>query len=165
MKIDSYTVPMLNQTIVADATLVIIHTPSSAVAAGSHIEILRVAVSQLSSATSQQLGVIVGTKASVFPTVTATTPVPTSPGTTASGITGGTAGAAGTAGTKATVEGAGTVTPMFEEGFNNLSGYLWIPTEEERPLILPDTAFIVKLVGTPTSLTNWNAHVTYAEVV
>jgi len=165
MQLDTYTVPMLNQTIVGDATLVIIHTPTSGVAAGSHIEILRASVSQMTSATSQQLGVIVGTKATAFGTYTATTPVPTTPGTSASGITGGTAGAAGTAGTDATAEGAGTVTPMFEEGFNNLSGWLWIPTEEERPLLLNDQAFILKLVGTPTTLTNWNAHVTYQERV
>lgn len=165
MQLDTYTVPMINQTVVADETLVIIHTPSTVTAAGSHIEILRCSVSQQGTSTSQQLGVLVGTKASAFGTYTATTPVPTTPGTTASGITGGTAGAAGTAGTDASAEGAGAVTTMFEEGFNNLSGWLWIPTEEERPFILPDQAFIVKLVGTPTTLTGWNAHVTYGEKV
>lgn len=164
MMVDTFTVPMLNQTVVADETLVIIHTPTSATAAGSHLEILRCSVSQFGTATAQMLGVIVGTKVTAFGTYTSTTPVPTTPGTTASGITGGTAGAAGTAGTDASVEGAGTVTAMFEEGFHNLNGWLWIPVEEERPLILPDQAFILKLVGTPASLVNWNANVTYREL-
>jgi hypothetical protein len=164
-ELDTYTVPMLNQTIVADATLVIIHTHATATSSGSHIEVLRCSVSQMASQTGQQLGVIVGTKASAFGTYTSTTPVPTIPGTSASGIAGGTAGAAATAGTDASAEGAGTVTPMFEEGFDNRAGWLWIPTEEERPKILPDQAFILKLVGTPTSLVNWNAHVTFREVV
>ena len=161
----TYTVPMLNQTIVADATLVVIHTASTASAAGSHIEILRASVSQNETETGQQLGIIVGTKAAAFGTYTSTTPVPKVPSGPASGITGGTSGAAASAGTDASAEGAGTVTPMFEEGFDNRNGWLWVPTEDERPLILPDIGFIIKLIGTPSTLTGWNAHVTYKELV
>jgi hypothetical protein len=159
-----YTVAMKNQTIVADATLVIIHTESTAKAAGSEIEILRCWASQVGTDTSDQIGILLGTKASAFGTYTSTTPGPHVLGGPASGIVGGTAGAEGTAGTDAAAEGAGTVTDLINDSFNNLNGYLWIPTPEERIFVAADTAFIMKIVGTPTSLTGWSAGVTYREV-
>src|SRR6266566_2023179 len=122
-----YSVTMANQTIVADATVVIIHTNTTLSTRGSKIELLRVWVSQSGTATSQQIGVIIGQKASAFGTYTSTTPGPHLIGGTISGIVGGTAGAAGTAGTDASAEGAGTVTPIIQDAFNNLNGYLWVP--------------------------------------
>ena len=157
----SYLVPMQNQTIVADATVVIIHTESTANAAGSVIQLLRAYISQSGTSTSQQLGIILGTKASAFGTYTSTTPINLFAGGPTSGITGGTAGAESTAGTDASAEGAGAVTPFIQEGFNNLTGWLWVPTPEERIIIPADTAVILKIVGTPTTLTNWNAGIVY----
>lgn len=159
-----YTVPMVNQTIVADATLIVIHTASAVATRGSAIEILRAACSQGASATSQQLGILIGLKASAFGTYTSTTPVPHYLGGNASGIAGGTAGAAATAGTDASAEGAGAVTTIIEEGFNNLNGWLWVPTPEERIVVPVDTAIILKIVGTPTALGNWNAALTFREL-
>ena len=158
-----YTVTMENQTIVADATLVIIHAASSWGTAGCLLEIVRCTISQNETETSQQLGAILARKVSAFGTYTSTTPTPHIIGAAASGITGGTAGAAATAGTDASAEGAGTVTTIHAEGFNNLNGYVWIPTPEERIWVGPDQAFILKLRGTPTTLTGWNATVTYLE--
>ena len=158
-----YTVTMENQTIVADATLVIIHAASSWGTAGCLLEIVRCTISQNETETSQQLGAILARKVSAFGTYTSTTPTPHIVGAAASGITGGTAGAAATAGTDASAEGAGTVTTIHAEGFNNLNGYVWIPTPEERIWVGPDQAFILKLRGTPTTLTGWNATVTYLE--
>jgi hypothetical protein len=155
---------MANQTIVADATLVIIHTESTANAKGSNIRILRAWVNQIGTETSDQLGVIFGTKASAFGTYTSTTPNPHWLGGGASLITGGTAGAESNAGTDAASEGAGTVTTLIQEGFNNLNGWLWIPTPEERLVIPDDTAVIVKIVGTPATLTGWCAGITYEEL-
>lgn len=160
----TYSVTMANQTIVADATLVIIHTASALTTRASIIEIERIWVSQIGTETSEQLGIIIGQKASAFGTYTSTTPAPHVLGGAASGITGGTAGAAATAGTDATAEGAGSVTTTIEEGFNNLNGYLWVPTPEERLVLGPDTAVIVKMVGTPTTLTGWCAGITYREI-
>ena len=160
----AYTVTMENQTVVADATLIIVRTAAAITTRASILEILRVTVSQQGTSTSQQLGVIFGQKASAFGTYTSTTPAPLRPGGSASGITGGTAGAAGTCGTDASAEGAGAVTTMHTEGFNNLSGFLWVPTPEERFVIPTDIAFIVKLRGTPTTLTGWNATLTFAEL-
>lgn len=158
-----YTVTMENQTIVADATLVIIHAAAAWGTAGSLLEVVRCTVSQNTSSTSQQLGVILARKVTAFGTYTSTTPVPHMIGSAASAIAGGTTGAAATAGTDASAEGAGTVTPIHVEGFNNLNGYLWVPTPEERIVLGPDQAFILKIRGTPTTLTGWNATVTYLE--
>ena len=160
----TYTVPMLNQTIVADATLVIIHADSTVASRGSTLEVLRCGISQNETETGQQLGAIFAQKASAFGTYTSTTPVPHVIGGAASAITGATTGAESTAGTDASAEGAGTVTTIFEEGFDNRNGWLWVPTPEERPIVLPDTAVIVKIAGTPTTLTGWNAFITYREI-
>ncbi len=158
-----YSVAMQNQTIVADATLAIIHTESTAGARGAIIEILRLWVNQIGTETQDQLGVIFGTKASAFGTYTSTTPAPLYIGGNASGITGGTAGAESTAGTDASAEGAGAVTAMWTEGFNNVAGYLWVPTPEERVIVPADTAIILKIVGTPATLTGWCAGINYEE--
>jgi hypothetical protein len=98
-----------------------------------------------------------------FGTYTSTTPTPHALGAAASAIAGGTTGAAATSGTDASAEGAGGVTAVHTEGFNNLSGFLWVPTPEERILVGPDQAVILKLRGTPTTLTGWNATLTYIE--
>lgn len=160
----TYTITMDNQTVVADGTLIIVRAAAAIGTRASVLEILRVTVSQQGTSTSQQLGVILGQKASAFGTYTATTPAPMRPGGAASGIAGGTAGAAATAGTDASAEGAGAVTTTLTEGFNNLSGFLWVPTPEERIVVTPDIAFIVKLRGTPTTLTGWNATLTFSEL-
>ncbi len=158
-----YTVTMENQTIVADATLGIIHAAAAWGTAGCLLEVVRVTVSQQGTATSQQLGVILARKVTAFGTYTSSTPVPAILGAAVSGIAGGTAGAAATAGTDASAEGAGAVTVLHTEGFNNLSGFLWVPTPEERVFIGPDQAFIAKIRGTPTTLTGWNCTITYLE--
>ena len=159
-----YSVAMNNQTIVADATLVIIHTESTAHARGAIIEVTRMWCNQIGTETSDQLGVIVGTKASAFGTYTSTTPTALYIGGNASGITGGTAGAESTAGTDASTEGAGAVTTFWQEGFNNVVGYLWVPTPEERIIVPSDTALILKMVGTPATLTGWCAGINYQEL-
>lgn len=159
-----YSVTMQNQTIVADATLVIIHSASAIGTRASKLEILRAWCGQVSEETSQQLGIILGQKASAYGTYTSTTPTPHDVGGAASGITGGTAGAAATAGTDASAEGAGTVTPVIYDGFNNLNGWLWVPTPEERIVVNVDTAIILKIVGTPTTLTGWSAGITFNEL-
>lgn len=159
-----YSVTMAAQTIVADATLVIVHTAAAIGTRSSIIEIERVWVSQSGTSTSQQLGVIIGQKVTAFGTYTSTTPSPHQIGGAASGIAGGTAGAAATSGTDASAEGAGAVTIIIQEGFNNLNGYLWVPTPEERFIVGPDLAVIVKIVGTPTTLTGWNAGIVFDEI-
>jgi hypothetical protein len=160
----SYAITLANATVVADATLVILRSATSYSSRASVNEVLRIVVSQNGTSTSQQLGIIVAQKASAFGTYTSATPSPLSIGTVASGISGSTSGAAAGAGTNASAEGAGTVTNIWSDGFNNLNGYLWIPTPDERIIIGPDLALIVKLRGTPTTLTGWNATVIFREL-
>lgn len=159
-----YVVSMDSQTIVANATLVIIHTEATAGARGSVIELLRAWASQIGTEESDQLGITVGIKASAFGTYTSTTPTPLYIGGNASGIVGGTAGAEGTSGTDASAEGGGSVTTLWSEGFNNVGGWLWVPTPEERIIVPADTAVILKLIGTPSTLTGWCAGIAYQEL-
>lgn len=158
-----YTVVMENQTIVADATLAIVHAAAAWGTAGSLLEVVRCTISQQGTSTSQQLGALVARKVTAFGTYTSTTPTPHIIGAAASSIAGGTSGAAATAGTDASAEGAGATTTIHTEGFNNLNGFLYIPTPEERVWVGPDQAVVVKIRGTPTTLTGWNATLTFLE--
>lgn len=159
-----YSVTMANQTIVADATCVIVRAASAIGTRASLLRIIRYSIDQIGTETSDELGVIFGQKASAFGTYTSTTPQPHVIGGAASGISGSTSGAAAGAGTDASAEGAGTVTAIDEHGFNNVTGYEKIWTPGEEPIVTPDTAVIVKIVGTPATLTGWNAELTFEEL-
>ena len=84
----------------------------------------------------------------------------------AASITGGTSGAAGTAGTNATAEGAGTFTPVVDDCFNNLTGYIWVPAPGEEMIFSPSSAeaFVMRCPVAPTGTTLWQASVTFEEV-
>jgi hypothetical protein len=159
-----YSVVMNNQTIIASADLVIIHTDSTLATGGSNIRLLRAWCSQNETETSQQLGIQLALQASAFGTYTSATPSPHFLGGRVSGIVGGTTGAEGTAGTDASANAAGTKTPLLVDGFNNLNGWLWVPTPEERIVLPADTAIVLAMIGTATTLTGWNAGITYEEV-
>jgi hypothetical protein len=160
----TYSVVMANQTIIASGDLVIVHTDSTLATAGSNIEILRAWCSQSATETSEQLGIQLALQASAFGTYTATTPAPHFIGGKVSGITGATTGAEGTAGTDASTNAAGTKTAIVVDGFNNLNGWLWVPVPEERIILPLDTAIVLAMIGTATTLTNWNAGITYREL-
>lgn len=159
-----YSVSMEDQTVVADETLVCLRTASALSSRASVIEILRAWCGQKGTATGQNLGIKIAQKASAFGTFTSATPSPHFIGGPASGLTGSTSVAAASAGTDGSAEGAGTVTTIIADDFNNLNGYLWVPTPEERIIVPTDTAIILKLIGTPTTLTNWSAGMTYREI-
>ena len=159
-----YSVTMQNQTIIASSDMVIIHTDSTLGTRGSTISILRAWCSQSATETSEQLGIMLALQASAFGTYTSTTPTPHFVNGPASTIVGGTSGAEGTAGTDASANAAGTKTPIIYDGFNNLNGWLWVPTPEERLIVPTDTAIVLAMVGTATTLTNWNAGITYEEL-
>jgi len=159
-----YTVTMANQTIIADSEMVTIRAATSYSSRASVLRIYRLTCSQSGTSTSQQLAVRWGLKASAFGTFTSTTPAPVTIGAVASAITGSTSNAASSAGTDSSANGAGTLTVLGQEGFNNLNGWLWVPTPEERILVGPDLTFLLQLQGTPTTLTGWNATLTFEEV-
>jgi hypothetical protein len=162
-----YSVPMSNTTILTDATLVAIRAAAAATTRAAILEILSVRVGQQGVTVNQQLGILLASKATAFGTMsTGVTPSPLSMGGAVSGITSGTAQAAGTAGIDASAEGAGTVSTIVADSFSCLNGWLWVPTPEERILLLPGSdCFIVKIVGTPNTLTGWSADVIFREIV
>lgn len=160
----TYTVSMKDQTIIASSELVIIHTDSTLATGGSNIEILRAWCAQGATEISEQLGIQLALQASAFGTYTSATPSPHFVGGRVSGIVGGTAGAEGTAGVDASTNAAGTKTTIIVDGFNNLNGWLWVPTPEERIVLPADTAIVLAMIGTATTLTNWSAGITYREL-
>ena len=160
----AYSITMDNQTIIADSELITIRAATALSSRGSELEILRFSVSQRGTSTAQQLGIRWGLKASAFGTFTSTTPSPLVPGTVASAIAGSTSNAASSCGTDSSANGAGTLTVMGSDAFNNLNGFLWVPVPEERIVISIDQTFLIQLQGTPTTLTNWNAYMVFREL-
>lgn len=159
-----YSVVMKDQTIIASGDLVIIRTAAAIGTRASNIRILRTWCSQGTSETSEQLGIQLALQASAFGTYTAATPRAHVVGGAASGIAGGTAGAAATAGVDASANAAGTKTEIIADAFNNLNGWLWVPTPEERIIVPVDTAVVLAMIGTASVLANWYAGITFEEL-
>jgi hypothetical protein len=108
----------------------------------------------------------VETQAALFPTLTSATPQHLKTGDSiASIIVGGTAGAAGTAGINASAELNGTKTVMYGDNFNNLNGYLWVPTPREQISLAAGftSGLGLFLPSAPGTLTGWAAGCNYAE--
>lgn len=164
MSSQAYAIVMDNQTIIADSELITIRAATALGTRASRLEILRLTVSQRGTSTSQQLGIRWGLKASAFGTFTSTTPAPLSLGTVASAIAGSTSNAASSCGTDSSANGAGTFTPVGVDAFNNLNGFLHIPTPDEKIIIEPDLTFVLQLQGTPTTLTGWGATLVFREL-
>lgn len=159
-----YKVTMVPSTIIASGELITIRAATAYSSRASVLEILRMSCGQTSSGTSAQLSVRWGLKASAFGTFTTITPAPVAIGTVASAITGSTSNAASSAGVNASANGAGTLTVLGQEAFNNLNGWMWVPTPEERIIVGPDLTFLLQLQGTPAALTNWIADLTFKEL-
>jgi hypothetical protein len=158
-----YIVQGKNITVAGATTLVAINPPT-----GRAIEIIRCWCSQIANATSAQVAIEMGLKATAFSTLTSATPEKTKPSDPISYIIGGTAGAAGTAGINASVEGAGTHTTKYPDAFNALQGWLWTPSQafgESFILSSADSlAFALKFSAAPATLTGWNFGVAYREI-
>lgn len=147
----------------AAVTLAFINPPSA-----RSIQLTRAWCSQSGTTTSAQIRIALGFKVTAFPTLTSVTPEKTKPSDPSSYITGGTAGAAGTSGINASAEGAGTFTPKYVDAFNNLSGWLWTPSNaygEDFILSGADaTAIALKLLAAPANLTGWTFGLAYREL-
>jgi hypothetical protein len=158
-----YTVQGKNITVAGATTLVAINPPT-----GRAIEIIRAWCSQVANATSAQIAIELGLKASVFSTLTSATPEKLKPSDPVSYITGGTAGAAGTAGINASVEGAGTHTTKYPDSFNALQGWIWQPSYTLGETFILSSAdalaFALKFSAAPTTLSGWNFGVTFREI-
>lgn len=115
-------------TIAGASTLIFINP---AAAPKPNLDFLRFWCGQSQNATSAQQRVQLETQVTAFPTLTSATPAALKRAGPASNITGGTAGAAGTSGIDASAEGGGTRTPIFDDAFNVLNGWLHVPTPKE----------------------------------
>src|SRR5262245_5292790 len=157
-----YTVPATNITLANQAvTLVFVNVGTTC-----SLEFLRMWASQAANATSAQQRVQINTQVTAFPTLTSQTPQKTKLLDPVSQITGGTAGAAGTSGINASAEGAGAKTVLLPDGFNVLNGWLWVPTPKEVLWLNAGGASGMGLhfPAAPTTLTNWNAGMVFAEL-
>ena len=145
-------------------TLVNINPPA---APTTNLELLRMWASQSGTATSAQYRIQHVTQVSAFPTLVSATPVPLKHGdATASIVVGATTGAQGKTGINASAEGAGTKTVSWGDNFNNLNGYLWVPTPRET-VVAPAgslSSFSLFLPAAPGSLTNWATGMNYGEI-
>lgn len=159
----TYTLVGSNITLANQAvTLAFLNPPVS----GPAIEILRCWASQSGTTTGAMQRVQLVTQVTAFPTLVSATPNKMNPGDPVSVLTGGTAGAAGTCGINASAEGAGAKTIILPDAFYNLSGWLWVPTPEERPLFNPGgtSGFGLHLPAAPATLTGWNFGIVFREL-
>jgi hypothetical protein len=113
-----------------------------------------------------QIAVQLSTQVTAFPTLVSATPAKHSLSDPTANMTGNTTGAAGTCGVNASGEGAGAKTVILSDVFSNLNGWLYIPTEQERPSINANAAsgFGLHLPVAPGTLTGWYWGVTYREL-
>lgn len=157
-----YTVPATNVTVANQAVTLVFINPGTTVS----LQMVRAWVSQAANATSAQQRIQINTQVTAFPTVVSQAPVKSCVIDQASAITGGTAGAAGTSGINASAEGAGTKTVIIPDAFNVLNGYLWVPTPDEVMIMSASGAagFGLHFPAAPTTLSNWNAGVTFKEI-
>lgn len=122
--------------------------------------------SQNGSTTSAMETIALGTQVSAFPTLTSTTPSKLNLLDPVSQITGATNGAAGTSGTNASVAGAGAKTYIYNDNFNVLNGYLWVPTPLEVVVMNAGASSGLGLYF-PTaavSLSGWSYGLTFQEL-
>lgn len=138
-----------------------------AAAPNPNIEILRAWLSQSANATSAQQRVQVETQVTAFPTLVSATPAKLKRSDpNASVIAGGTAGAAGTSGITASAEGGGAKTVIFEDNFNVLNGWLYVPTPPET-IVMPAgsaSGLGIFLPVAPATTTGWALGLNFREV-
>lgn len=129
-------------------------------------DIIRLWASQSGTATSAMQRVQAETQAALFPNLTSATPRQLKTGdTVGSVLVGGTAGAAGTTGINASAELNGTKTVRWGDNFNNLNGYLWVPTPREVMEMVAGFAsgFGLFFPAAAGSLSGWATGLNYAE--
>lgn len=165
----TYTISTGAVTISAATTLICIRPNTS-----QAVTVVRATLTQRGTTTSEQVRVQLGRKASAYATGLTSVNVggATQPllakhneSDAASAITGGTTAAAGTAGTASTTEGAGGFTPVIDEVFNNINGFVWLPSVDEQLVFAAGSAeaFVMRVPTAPTGTTNWHATVTFQE--
>ena len=134
--------------------------------AGSILEVRRVEVTQNHNNTSTQVRLAISSRnTSGTLTVTSATPRPTVIGGPASGISGGTSPlSAATCGVNSSADTGGTYTDLWPCNPNNLGGWIWIPTPEERILVAPSTLLTVRFLAAPGDTAGWTVVMFFEEL-
>src|SRR5262245_61660114 len=129
------------------------------------IEILRAWCSQSLNATSAQQRLQTNTQVTAFPTMVGVTPKKTKLSDPASAIVSGT-GVAGSFGVNASGEGTGAKTVIFDDAFNVLNGYLWVPTPPETHVVNASATagWGLHFPVAPTGLGNWSFGMIFREL-
>lgn len=140
---------------------------AAANAAAARCRLLRVEISQAGTATSQQIRGEFATRDTAGTlTVTSKAPVVVKPLlSAASGLAGNTNLIGGTArsGTFSSADSGGAYTSFHPFNFNNLNGFLWVPTPDEQVEIPASTVWVVRGLADPTTLTGWTILVVIEE--
>jgi hypothetical protein len=141
---------------------------ASGVNPASCLAIRRIEIGQSGSIVSAMIRAALSTRdTNGTLTTTAVTPAPLSPVTgAASGLTGNTSviGGAGRIGINSSADTGGTYANHYVANFNNLSGWLYVPTPEELIKITPSVVWCVRLLAAPTTVTGWTISVTFEEL-
>lgn len=153
-----------NQTVVAAPQLAFLNPPAGGVA-GAGAEVIRAWCSQRANATSNQQGIRLGTKVSVFPTMVGATPSALKVVDPASKFVSGTGGV-GTAGINSSANGAGVEVGQYPDNFNVLNGWLLVLTPPETVQVMPGgtSGIFLQFLNTPVALTAWSWGVIYREL-
>lgn len=149
--------------------LLAFRTAADLATAAGLIAIRRIEICQNAAAAAAQIRGALSTRdtAGTY-TMTSVTPRAISPlGGPASGLAGNTApaGGAGRIGINSSADSGGTYTDHYHFNFNNLNGWLWVPTPEERIEVPPATVWVVRFLASPGTTTGWTVSVTYEELV
>ena len=162
-----YTASAENFTLGTGNVLLALQTAAT-VAAGSNIGIRRIEIGQSGTTTAQQIRLALSTRDTAGTlTTTSNTPKMLSPvGGPVSGLVGNTSviGGVGRIGTNSSADSGGTYTDHYYTNFNNLNGWLYIPTPAELLDVPPSVVWCVRLLTTPTTTTGWTISVTYEEL-
>lgn len=135
--------------------------------AASILEILRLSISQSGTVTGAMIRAALSLRTGSTVTATSVTPANLAVGGPASGLSGNTApvGADARIGINATVDTTPTYTNLLTRSFHNLNGMEWIATPDERIIIPPSTAAVLRLLADPATLTGWNVEMVYKELI
>ena len=138
-----------------------------ATAAGA-IAVRRIEIFQNATATAAQCRAEIFTRDTAGTlTMTSVTPRALSPlSGPASGISGNTApaGGNGRVGFNSSADSGGTYTSQYQFNFNNLNGWLWVPTPTEVLEVPPATVWGVRFIAAPGTTTGWGIAVTFEEL-
>lgn len=163
-----YTLSGENLSLGTGNVLAAIRTAADQATAGGEIDIKRIEISQSGSTTSAQCRAEIATRNTAGTlTVTSATPRAVNPlGGPASGIAGNAdpLGANARCGVNSSADSGGTYTSIRPFAFNNLNGYLWIPTPEEKLVLPPASLLVVRFIAAPGTTTGWTIAVDFEEL-